>query len=228
MNRVSIMSETGIHEGDHEDLGEARQFGLSMLKWNTFCGLRDRWGELMMVVRDALAHLDEEGEPTGMLDGVRSRRRRIMFVFEQVCERLELDCVRIPVEQVKRDGVSSTCPVFSNVEFFIDSEERPDQSGCKATWERESTKVIAKSGETMVVHGLSSRFLDVVVRCREAGEVETLRLLLVCHHLIMMVRVFFVFCGEIPDEEWESRLRIFMSSCREELRILPDAKFFMS
>lgn len=75
------------------DLGESRQFGLLLLSQGAIEVVKQHEGEFVTVVKDAWMHLQ--------VDTSRSKRRVIDDIFEQVCERLDVEFFGVTAEQVK-------------------------------------------------------------------------------------------------------------------------------
>ncbi|KAH7248354.1 hypothetical protein B0J15DRAFT_527542 [Fusarium solani] len=81
------------------DLGESRQSELLLLSQGAIDVVGQHEGEFATLVKDAWRHLEA--------DESRSKRRVIDDLFEQVCERLNLEVFRVTAEHVKLLEISS-------------------------------------------------------------------------------------------------------------------------
>lgn len=127
------------------DLGESRQSELLLLSQGAIDVVEQHEGEFATLVKDAWRHLEA--------DESRSKRRVIDDLFEQVCERLNLEVFRVTAEHVKLLEISSD----------VDSDEEGRVLHCSLWVLTKGCKYAKACGKTMV--------LEVTTKSGEATTV---------------------------------------------------------
>ncbi|RTE68046.1 hypothetical protein BHE90_017577 [Fusarium euwallaceae] len=216
VGRLDVERGSGPDCHGDRDASVQQSGELLLLSLDSRCSLWDQRDRVLSTLVDAMGHL----EPGWLVsfgatgEHVRSRRRWLDHLFERLGREFGLESFGLPAGQVEHTTMGeSGYPRLYEGDFLDVLKHLSALYVAQRATGKDTLRVVATGGATVQLgmedEFVYDEFLSLVVRCREAGEVESLRALLLAGYAKHVWERVMEGCSPTAESYWRdwSRLR---------------------